>query len=366
MLAAFALALASLAAASIPEASPDPTDRPLGQHATHPAVPDAQAAFAFALIGDIPYNPLEAGMLAPLFESFDADLSFAIHIGDLKASWERCDDSLLGARLALLATSPVPLVFVPGDNEWTDCGRTRAGAFDPRERLDWLRKHVFSKAAPLAASLVAQPGEPARSGPATDPSPFVGLERQADRRADGLPENLRWRHGGVRFVSLNVPGSNNGLAADGLDANDWRTRLQLNAAWLRDSYELARRDREVAMVVIAHANVGFDRDSNDAGRASGAGRSGAMTVDRLMGRTDGYAALRALLFEASNAFEGPTLFLHGDSHHHRIERLSPKLMRVESYGSPFSNLWVRIDVNPAAYDPFRISSRRVDRDPPLP
>jgi hypothetical protein len=182
-----------------------------------------------------------------------------------------------------------------------------------------------------------------------------------------LPENVRWRRGGVRFVTLNVPGSNNGLAAKGVDAADWSTRTELNSAWLRDTYALAARDHDVAMVVIAHANPNFDRDlpRDPADPDAGAGRSGVMTLDRLAGRTDGYAAFRALLFETSSGFAGPTLFLHGDTHHHRVERLSAKLLRVESYGSPFSNLWVRIDVEPGAPDPFTITSRRVDRDPPL-
>ncbi|MFP5407143.1 MAG: hypothetical protein ACLGHY_12685, partial [Gammaproteobacteria bacterium] len=98
----------------------------------------------------------------------------------------------------------------------------------------------------------------------------------------------------------------------------------------------------------------------------GAGRSEVMTVDRLAGRTDGYAAFRALLVHESRAFPGHTLFLHGDTHHHGIERLAARLVRVESYGSPFANFWVRVDVDPAARDPFTITSRRVDQDPPPP
>ena len=65
-------------------------------------------------------------------------------------------------------------------------------------------------------------------------------------------------------------------------------------------------------------------------------------------------------------FAGHTLFLHGDTHRHSVERLGERLLRVESYGSPFSNLWVRIDVDPAAKEPFRVTSRRTDPDSPRP
>lgn len=304
-----------------------------------PAVPTASSAqslsparepFAFALIGDLPYNALEVHVLEAVFASFEPDLDFALHVGDIKASWEPCSDALLDRRIALLESSPIPLVYVPGDNEWTDCGRARAGGYDPRERLAWLRRRAFGAG-------IAEARE-SGSGPARlRPTPGA-LEQDADRFADGLPENCRWNHQGVRFVTLNVPGSNNGLAADGLTRGDWRDRMRVVTRWLRDSYRLAEDESAAAVVVAVHANPDFG------------GRHGPW-------RVDGYAGFRSQLLEASNAFRGPTLFLHGDTHRHRVERITPKLLRVESYGSPFSDRWVRIDVDPDAREPFRISTR---------
>ncbi|MCD6673138.1 MAG: hypothetical protein LT106_09790 [Burkholderiaceae bacterium] len=295
-------------------------------------------AFAFALIGDVPYNALEVRVLEAVFASFDADLAFALHVGDIKASWEPCSDSLLERRLALLAASPVPLAYVPGDNEWTDCGRARAGGFDPRERLDWLRRRAFGAMAPASS-----PSPVSTSGP----SVLDGFERQSDRYTGGLPENRRWRHGGVRFATLNLPGSNDGLDAAGLGPGDREQRLQANAQWLRDSYRLAAEERAAAVVVAVHANPRFG------------------ATDRF--GTDGYRPFRSLLRAASDGFAGPTLLLHGDTHRHRVERITRKLLRVESYGSPFVDRWVRIDVEPDAPEPFRISSRsaRLGRDEPL-
>jgi len=294
-------------------------------------------AFAFALIGDVPYNALEVQVLKAVFASFDSDLAFALHVGDIKASWEECSDSLLDRRLALLAASPVPLVYVPGDNEWTDCGRARAGRFDPRERLDWLRRHAFG------GSTASWPSSVTTSGA----SSLEGYERQSDRFAGGLPENRRWRHRRVRFVTLNLPGSNDGLDADGLARSDRERRTRADAQWLLDSYRLAAEERAEAIVVSVHANPRFG-----AARRFG---------------TDGYQPFRSLLRAASDGFAGPTLLLHGDSHRHRVEQITRKLQRVESYGSPFVDRWVRIDVEPGAPEPFRISSRsaRVARDEPL-
>ncbi len=300
-----------------------------------PAFAPSRAAagerFAFALIGDVPYNALEVLVLQSVFASFEPDLAFALHVGDIKASWETCSDALLEGRLALLASSPVPLVYVPGDNEWTDCARARAGRFDPRERLQWLRRHAFS--APTRRSSASAAAN------ATDRPALEKFERQDERVEGGLPENRRWRHRRVLFVTVNLPGSNDGLKADGLGPEDRERRARANAQWLRDSYRVAADEAASAVVAAAHANPHF-----------GAAPIRTWTVD-------GYAPFRSLLVDASNAFAGPTLFVHGDTHRHRVERITSKLLRVESHGSPFVDRWVRIDVEPGAAQPFRISAR---------
>lgn len=319
-----------------------PRPAPAGTLDTGPAGAAGAAtndAFAFALIGDLPYNLLEVHVLEAVFESFDADLDFAVHVGDIKASWEPCTDALLDRRVALLESSPVPLVYVPGDNEWSDCAGAQAGRFDPLERLEWLRRRAFG----TATAGPQQPVAPVARLPALE-----SLERHSDRFPGGLPENLRWTHRRVRFVTLNVPGGNNGLNVEGLPRSHWERRTGANAQWLLDTYRIAAEESAAAVVVIAHANPRF-----------GATR-------RRPWSTDGYAGLRSRLHDASNGFHGPTLFLHGDTHRHRVERITPKLLRVESFGSPFSDRWVRIDVDPGAGEPFRITTRpsRLSRSEP--
>ena len=34
----------------------------------------------------------------------------------------------------------MPLLYTPGDNEWTDCHRPAAGTYNPLERLDAVRE----------------------------------------------------------------------------------------------------------------------------------------------------------------------------------------------------------------------------------
>jgi len=321
---ALALALGPPAARALPATE-------TGGAAGSPARP-AAGAFAFALIGDVPSFRLEETMVDRILGAFDEDLAFAIHVGDLKGGSERCDDALIAARRAQLDRSPVPLVYTPGDNDWTDCHRERAGAFDPLERLEALRSLFF--AGPRALGGRGQAGG-APAAPA--------LRRQADLSAGGPPENLRWRFGRVLFVTVNLPGSGDARQVESLHPGSRERRQRWNEEWLRDGYAIAGRDRLAAVVVIGHANPGF---------GSGEGRS--------------HAAFRRTLVELSSRFAGHTLFLHGDTHRHSVERLGERLLRVESHGSPFSDRWVRIDVDPASPQPFRVSSRRIDPDPPMP
>ena len=37
----------------------------------------------------------------------------------------------------------MPLLYTPGDNEWTDCHRPAAGRYNPLERLDAVRATFF-------------------------------------------------------------------------------------------------------------------------------------------------------------------------------------------------------------------------------
>ena len=107
--------------------------------------PALQAAepFSFGVLGDIPYNRFERQHLPELLAEMDAEgLRVVVHDGDIKSGGERCDDALYEDRLTVFKASHTPFVFVPGDNDWTDCQRKSNGAYDPLERLARLRAGV--------------------------------------------------------------------------------------------------------------------------------------------------------------------------------------------------------------------------------
>src|SRR4051812_22558279 len=79
--------------------------------------------FSFALIGDLGYTAAQEPMVDHVLESIDAaTLAFVVHDGDLGAPRSgSCTNELWARRLAQFQALRHPVIYTPGDNEWTDC-----------------------------------------------------------------------------------------------------------------------------------------------------------------------------------------------------------------------------------------------------
>jgi hypothetical protein len=140
-----------------------------------------------AIIGDIPYGAaLIAEFPADIAQiNADPDVSRVIHLGDIKNGSSRCDDSYFQARLDDFQVFADPLVYTPGDNEWTDCHRSNNGGYLPTERLAKIRELFFP-----------QPGE------------TLGAKAKVRPQSRTYPENVTWRSDGAQFGVVHVVGSN--------------------------------------------------------------------------------------------------------------------------------------------------------------
>lgn len=285
----------------------------------------APQAFRFGLFGDLAYRPHEEALLEHVFDDLNrASLDFVVHLGDLGApSQGSCTDRLWERRRARFAASVHPLVYTPGDNEWTDCHPGHQLDFDPLERLESLRRFFFATERSF--------GE--RS--------FV-LERQ-----EGYRENARWTHRGITFVTLHVVGSNNGLGISAALDAEHAERMRANLAWMRAGFAAARASR--AIVLLQQANI-FPEVTPFPGRSG-----------------TGTAELRAALEQEVLAYGKPVLLAHGDSHYFRVDKpLGRKFgtasimhfTRVETFGSA-SHHWVEVSVDAADPDVFTIRPRTV-------
>ncbi len=249
-------------------------------------------AYTFAVIGDVPYGaPAEAhfpDFVAGINE--DPDVQTVTHLGDIKSGSTTCDDERFETVREAFDDFEDPLVYTPGDNEWTDCHRANNGTYHPLERLAKIRALFFDD-------------------PGTTLGDPVPVRSQAHR---GLPENVRYTRGGLSFATLHVVGSNDDLLPwTGLGATtateeqvkEERHRMAADIANVRAAFRTARAHRLRGVVLMQQADM-FDPNVPNPRR-----------VD--------YRAFRPLvrtLVAQSRRFDGPVYLFNGDSHRFNQDR----------------------------------------------
>jgi hypothetical protein len=135
-------------------------------------------SFSFGLWGDMPYKKAgdDAKLPAVLKSINQSDIAFSLYDGDIKDGSSKCTDDVYTDALKMFATMVKPVVYVPGDNEWTDCHRTNNGGYDGLERLSYLRKVMFPSLNSLGQNTLT-------------------LEHQG-KLGEKFVENTRFFHGG--------------------------------------------------------------------------------------------------------------------------------------------------------------------------
>lgn len=298
----------------------------------------AQAqAFSFGLWGDMPYAKAgdEAKMPAILRSINQAPLDFSIFVGDIKDGSSRCTDDVYTTAQAMFNRMAQPVVYIPGDNEWTDCHRLNNGGYDGLERLAHVRQVMF--ATPLSFGQRKLP-----------------LQSQDD--AQGLyKENKRFTRKGVTFVTFNIPGSNNNKVLDDKDCTqksartlaqceqsqaEYLARDAANIAWLSASFEAAKTAKSRGIVLAFQGDPGFDLPETES-----VDESKAPSVS-------GYQAFLQHVVQETEQFNGQVLLVHGDTHFFKMDkplhgptRTLPNLTRLQTFGSPNMH-WVKVNVNP--------------------
>jgi hypothetical protein len=300
-----------------------------------PPTPNPPGTFSIGVLGDAPYQFPEGMQYRAVLEDIAAhELSLVVHVGDLFA--RSCTDQRYRRSVRGLNSLPHPVVYTPGDNEWTDCGRG-PGGFAPLERLARIRQVFFAN--------------PARSlGASTIPLAHQG----ADSSFTEFVENARWVHRNIVFATVHLVGSGNATApfngrTEADDAAATR-RTEAATAWLRETFAAARALNASAVVLAFHANAALEEAPDSPHR---------LPFDPFL----------QALEEAAVGFALPVLIVHGDGHDYIVDRpltrrstgqALPNVMRLQVPGSPDVG-WVRVTVNPAAPEPFGFEARVMPR-----
>jgi len=301
-----------------------------------PAAPD----ITFGLFGDLGYRaeqePLVDNVLAELNRT---PLAFVVHVGDLGSPRAgSCTDEHWARRLAQFRASANPLIYTPGDNEWTDC-HEQQGVLggNPLERLGKLREVFFA-------------------GDRSFGQRSIALTRQSqDAKFAKYRENVRWDLAGITFITLHVVGSNNGLGRTPEGDAEFNERNAADLDWLRAGFAHAKSSGSRAVMVLQQANMfpEFTPFPGDPKKLSG-----------------GYDALRAALAKEAVDFGRPVVLVNGDSHYFRTDkpymrlRSRPEqpaienLTRLETFGAP-NHHWVQATTDTGDPNVFSFRQRIV-------
>jgi hypothetical protein len=275
--------IAAVAAAILVAGAATPAVAGGKEHGDHGA---DRGSLSFGIIGDVPYGPAEIAAFPSYIQDLNShrELSFVGHLGDIKNGSSVCSDEYFASIRSNFDALRLPLVYTPGDNEWTDCHRANNGAYNPLERLAAVRKTFFPR-----------------------PGLTLGAPMRVDSQArTGYPENVDFRTSDISFTAVNIPGSNNSLAPwSGLGQTtatpeqtaEVEARTRADIRQLTDTFRDAKKHHDRAVVVMTQADM-FDPTVTAPAPAD-------------------YAAFTPLvkaLIEQANAFGGPVYLINGDSH----------------------------------------------------
>lgn len=236
------------------------------------------------------------------------------------------------------------MVYIPGDNEWTDCHRLNNGGMHPLERLAHLRRVMYA------------------SSPMSLGQSQLALAHQG-KPGEKFVENTRFLHGGVMFVAINMPGSNNNLVRNAKECThksarkaaqcdaanaEYLERDSANVAGLAAAFAQAKAQNALGLVMVVQSDPGFDLpETEDVDESAASGVSG-------------YRHFMTQLVQQTEQFTGQVLFVHGDTHYFKLDKplyspgkLLPNLTRLQTFGSPLLH-WVRVTVDPAASQIFQV------------
>jgi hypothetical protein len=197
-------------------------------------------SFSVIAFGDMPYQlPQDYFKFEHLIQNLNnGDQDFNVFVGDFKSSSTHCSDEAFYKIKSYFNNFNKALIYTPGDNEWTDCWKPEAGAYDPEERLTKLRSLFFTESKSFGKKAI----------PLSDESDFPEYKL--------YKENKLWIHKNICFSTLHVVGSNNHCIKENDSINtEFTIRNEANLFWLNHLFQTAKDSNCKALVIFSHADM---------------------------------------------------------------------------------------------------------------
>ena len=196
--------------------------------------------FSIIAFGDMPYVlPEDYGRFENLITAVNnQQQAFNVHVGDIKSSSTKCTEEYYEKIYHYFEQFNKPLIYTPGDNEWTDCNKPEAGGYEPEERLSVIRKMFFKTNSSFGKQkiiLIAQSENPQYSK-------YV--------------ENRRWAFGEITFGTVHLVGTNNNFLPESKNQDkEFFERDNANAAWLVEIFKVAKLNNSPGIFLFTQADM---------------------------------------------------------------------------------------------------------------
>ena len=283
---------------------------------------DSPSKFTVAVIGDVPYgvSPTDTsqslanpGLITAL--NADADAEVVIHVGDIHSGKQFCTEAYDNQIANDWKALKKPIVYTPGDNEWTDCHKAgegggtwnaAKGAVDfvtdaSGNKVDYQGGDPVANLALVRQIFFTQPGK--------DFTGKMDLHTQARENDPAFPadsayvENTWFVKNNVMFVTINVPGGSNNdndvwygaPTMSAAQSSEVSARSAADKRWLDAAMKKAIADNLVAIVIVLQSDM-WDLD----------GKAPAHLTE--------YKQFTDIIAANAKTFANPVLLLNGDSH----------------------------------------------------
>ena len=336
-------------------------------------LPFLVGASTVAVYGDAPYgtSPTDNSefVATPAFIdsiNADPDVALVMHVGDIHSGKQYCTEAYDRAIFDLWQRFDDPLVYTPGDNEWSDCHKAGEGGgtynkttgqidyvLDARGNpVDYANGDPIANLALVREIFFPLPGVTLGSHKMLVLSQAeLPSSHDSDRN---FVENVMWIQSRTLFVAINVPGGSNNdadvwygaPAASSAQLAEQDERTGATLRWLDLAFAVARASGLEAVVIEAQADM-WDPEKGAAHQA-------------------GYEPIVQSLATHSAQFGKPVLLLNGDSHVYKSDNpLSaadpiaymhpgydvPNFHRIVVHGSTLPLEWLKLTIDPRKHAP---------------
>lgn len=346
---------------------------------------DAANPVSVAVFGDAPYGttPTDTAefQATPAFidsVNDDPQVRLVMHVGDIHSGKQYCTQSYDLSVFDLWAQFKDPLVYTPGDNEWTDCHKSGEGGNVTDSQgnpVDYANGNPVANLALIRSIFFPTPGVT-----------LGGRKKQVVSQADAYDpahpsdanyvENVMWEQSKTLFVTVNVPGGSNndadkwyGAPLTSAQSDEMNQRTGADLRWLDAAFARAEADGVDGVVIGLQADM-WDLD----------GKTSAHLTN--------YEPIISDIAQNTTAFGKPVLLFNGDSHVYRSDNPLvqgapcvsepssgaaatpcsdddwnqhpsydvPNFHRVVVHGSAFPLEWLKLTIEPGVLHPTTATS----------